>query len=73
MVKPPFRVHGESPARLCRLDIKEDRLPASAQSKLIQIEDGEFDAFGKDPREGVRAADRHLKLVNDLDYDPDLG
>jgi hypothetical protein len=69
----PLRVHGESSTRLRRLDIKQDGLPASVQIKLIQIEDGEFDAFGKDPREGVRAADGHLKLVRDLDYDPDLG
>jgi hypothetical protein len=40
---------------LRRLDIKEGGMPASVPIKLIQIEDGEFDAFGKDPREGVRA------------------
>jgi hypothetical protein len=51
----PFRVHGESSTRLRRLDIKEGGMPASVPIKLIQIEDGEFDAFGKDPREGARA------------------
>ena len=65
----PLRVHGESSTRLRRLDIKQDGLPASVQSKLIRIEDGEIEGFVK----GVRAADPHLKLVSDLHYDPDLG
>jgi len=44
-------MHGESSTRLRRLDIEEDGLPTSVQIKLIQVENGEFDAFGKDPRE----------------------